>query len=290
MSTPVVRQHLPSADRVKEHAQHTAQEARPWVVRLGRFGHAAHGVVYAAIGILAARAAIGTGGTMTDSQGALRWIVQAPFGRGLLGLIAVGLAGYALWRFVQAIRDTEGKGTEAGGIVARGSYLIIGVIHAGLALFALRLALGSDGGGTGDDAARDWTARLLTQPFGPWLVGLVGVVVIGVSLQQFYSAYRAKFREELKLAEMNVAEQRWATRAGRLGDAARGIVFLIIGGFLIVAAMQAEPQQARGLGGALTTLAQQPFGPWLLGVVALGLIAYGVFAAVQARFRRMVVR
>ena len=112
--------------------------------------------------------------------------------------------------------------------------------------------------------------------------------MIGVGLYQFYQAYTAKFREELKLAEMTANEQLWATRVGRLGYAARGVVFCIIGGFLIVAALRAQPEEVRGLGGALQTLSEQTYGPWLLGIVAVGFVAYGIFMLVQARYRRMV--
>ena len=286
-----MRQAQSSAGQAKQQAHHAVREASPWLEGFGRFGYVAKGMVYTLVGVLAAQAAIGTGGATTDARGALPQIIQAPFGQGILAATALGLVGYGLWRFIQAGMDTENKGTDAQGLLTRGTYLIIGVSHIALALSALQLLLGSDGDSSGGDSlAQDRTAWLLSQPFGQWLVGLVSVVVIGVGLYQWYQAYSAKFREQLKLAEMSSTQQRWATRLGRVGFAARGVVFGIVGGLLLAAAIHAEPQEARGLGGALTTLAEQSFGPWLLGVLAVGLMAYGIYVLVEARYRRMVIR
>ncbi|HAX76270.1 MAG TPA: hypothetical protein DCY88_10625, partial [Cyanobacteria bacterium UBA11372] len=121
-----------------------------------------------------------------------------------------------------------------------------------------------------------------------WLVGLAGVIAIGVGFSYLYEAYKAKFRRHLKLSQMSRAEQTWAVRLGRFGIAARGIVFGIIGLFLIQAAKQSDASQAKGFGEALAILAQQPAGPWLLGIVALGLIAYGIYSLVEARYRQIV--
>ncbi len=273
-----------------QQAKQAARQASPWLVWLGRFGYAAKGVVYGLVGVLALLAALGRGGQTTDTRGVLQTIVDAPFGRVLLAVVALGLFGHAVWRFVQAAFDTENKGTDAQGSAARVAYAAIGVIYVGLALAAARLVLGTGGGNqSSDQSAQDWTARLLQQPPGRWLVGLAGLIVIGIGAYQFYRAYKAEFREKLKLHEMSAAEQTWTVRIGRFGFAARGVVFAIIGSFLIVAALQEQAEQARGLGGALDTLAGQSSGSLLLGVVALGLVAYGVFMLVQARYRRMVI-
>lgn len=274
-----------SLSRVEDSAARAAAEARPWIEPLGRSGYAARGIVYCVVGVLAAQAAFGFGGETTGSTGALQRIVTQPFGQVLLGIVAVGLVGFALWRLVEAVADPDGKGRDAKGIAARAGYAISGLVYAGLAVTAVRILMGA--GGVEDDAARDWTARLMAQPFGVWLVGIVGLIVIGVGMQQLYKGYTAKFREELKTGEMSPAEQTWATRAGRLGLCARGVVFGLIGVFLIEAALRANPNEAQGLAGALAALGAQPFGPWLLGLVAVGLVAYGVFQFVLARYRRM---
>jgi hypothetical protein len=279
-----------NVDRIQRQGERAVREASPWIELLGRFGYAAKGVVYVIVGLLAAQAALGIGGDTTDTQGALQWIVDKPFGKVLLGVIAVGLLGYAIWRFVQAAMDTENKGTDAQGIYVRAAYAVLGLIYLGLSFSALQLALGSGGGnGGGDRSAQDWTAWLMSQPFGPWLVAIAGAGIFGSGLFQLYRAYTANFREKLKLAEMSPTEETWATRLGRLGFTARGIAFGVIGALLVVAAIQADPGQARGLGGALQTLADQPFGPWVLGLVALGLMAYGLYMGVEAKFRRMVI-
>ena len=258
-----------------------------WVEKLARLGYAAKGVVYAIVGVLAVQAAFGSGGGTTNTKGALSAIAAQPFGKFLLILLTIGLIGYVIWSFVQAIKDPEHKGDDAKSLARRLGYGITGLIYAGLALSAMRLIMGS-GGGSGGNSEQDWTARLLSQPFGQWLVGLIGAFVIGLGFYQLYKAYKAKFRKQMKLQEMSPNEETWATRIGRFGEAARGIVFIIIGFFLIQAGRHSNPNEVRGLDGALQALAEQPYGPWLLGIVALGLVAYGVHMGVQARYRRII--
>lgn len=275
-------------DQVTGQARSAAHEASPWITGVGRLGFACKGAVYLLIGILAIQAAMGRGGTITDTSGALQHIIDAPFGKGLLGLIALGLAGYVLWRFVQALLDTDNKGTELKGLWARGGYLLSGVIYSSLALAALRLMQGTGDGGNGDQAAQDWTARLLAQPFGVAFVVLVGLGVLGSAAVQFMRAAKADFRKELNTQEMDGRTQDFATRAGRIGHAARGVTFGITGVYLLVAALHQSPEEARGLAGALAVLLEQPYGPVLLGVVAAGLAMYGLYMFVEARYRRMV--
>lgn len=276
---------------VKDAAQQAKQTAsaaaeNPMVEKLGRFGYAAKGVVYAIVGILAVQAAVGAGGATTGQQGALSAIAAQPLGRLLLVLVAIGLVGYVIWRIVQAVIDTDGKGNEPKGIATRLGYVVSGIAYGGLALAAARLALGSGDSGGGSTASM--TARLMEQPFGRWLVTIVGVVVIGVGLYQIYRAYSASFRKHLKLNEMSDTEETWAVRSSRFGLLAHGIVFGITGIFVVQAALNSDPNRAQGLDGALQALAGQPFGPWLLGIVALGLVAYGIHQLVEARYRRMI--
>lgn len=277
-----------SPNHIKQRAKQATREMSPWVEPLGRFGYAAKGVVYAIVGVLAAQAAFGAGGETTDTQGALQRIVEAPFGKVLLGIVAVGLLGYAIWRFVQAFLDTENKGSDAKGYIVRLAYAGVGIAYLALAFTAVQMLTGAGNGGGNQE--QGWTARLLAQPFGRVLVGLVGAIIVGVGLYQLYKGVSAKFREKLRLHEMSGTEQTWATRAGQAGFAARGIVFGIIGALLIGAGLRADANEARGFDGALQTLAEQPYGPWLLGIVALGLIGYGFFCLVEARYRRMILR
>ncbi|MEA2564415.1 MAG: hypothetical protein QOH06_5919 [Acidobacteriota bacterium] len=254
----------------------------PWVERLARFGYAARGVVYALIGLLALQ-----GGAIEQQatpQGALQRI--AGQSRLLLVLVAIGLLGYALWRFVQAVLDTENEGSDPKGLASRGAMLASGIGYAGLALLAVRMVSGSSsGGGSGSQGT---AASLMDKPFGRWLVILAGIAVIVSALFQIYEAYTKKFRKRLKLEEMNADEERLATHTGQMGLASRGVAFLVSGWFLIQAGLKYDPDEARGLGGALASLASQPYGPWLLGLVALGLIAFGAYSFLQARYRKIV--
>jgi hypothetical protein len=174
------------------------------------------------------------------------------------------------------------------GLAARIGHAITGVIYSGLVVWAVGLIVGTNRGDAGaEDATRDRTAWLLAQPLGAWLVGITGAIVVGVGLYKLWQAWRSDLCERLQLQELGHAEQTWITRLGRAGYAAHGITLGLIGAFLIGAAVQAEPDTARGLGGALATLAEQPAGPWLLGIVAVGLVAYGLFMGVQARYRHV---
>lgn len=256
-----------------------------WVEKLARFGYTVKGIVYAVIGVLALQAAFGSGGKTTDTNGAIHTIAVQPFGSFLLAVVGIGLLGYVLWRFVQAITDPENKGTDAKGIATRLGYAISGFIYAGLAFEALRLATST--GGDGGRSTQDWTALVLQQPFGRWLVGIVGALIIGVGFYRLYKAYKIKFRKKLDLSELDRTEETWAVRISRFGIAARGVVFVMIGFFLIQAARQFDASKARGLDGALQTLARQPYGKFLLGFVALGLIAYAIYLWIQARYRRI---
>jgi hypothetical protein len=279
-----------TATELQAGVEEAAVKAIPWVEKLARFGYAAKGVVYTVIGILALQLAMGTGGEATGPEGALSTIGQQPFGRALLAIMAAGLLAYALWRLVQAVVDPEHKGKDAKGLAQRAGYVASGLTYGALGLLAGRMALGQAGGGSGGQSQEDWTARLLAQPFGVWLVALVGLVIIGVGLYQFYYGVSGKFRKELKLQQMSQAEVTWATRAGRLGYAARGVVYAMTGGFFILAALRTNPEAAGGFGQALAELARQPYGPWLLGLVALGVFCYGVYSFVQARYRRIFAR
>jgi hypothetical protein len=275
-----------AAGEARRQAEGAARRARPWLERLARFGYAAKGVVYAVIGFLALRQALGLGGKTTGTSGAVQSAAGWPLGGVLLVVLAVGLVGYAIWKLTQAIADAEDKGSDAKGIARRIGYAGSGVIHGGLAFTAAQVIVGSGGGGS---SSRDWTARVLgyQPPLGQILVALVGLGVIGVCVYQLHAAYTAKFRRELKLGEMSAAEERFTTRVGRFGTAARGLVIGVAGVFVVLAAYHSEPSETRGLGGALRALSRQPFGPYLLGAAALGLLAYAVFMFIVARYRRI---
>ncbi|HEX5723995.1 MAG TPA: DUF1206 domain-containing protein [Longimicrobiaceae bacterium] len=274
-------------DEAKAQVREAARQAAPWVERLARLGYAARGVVYFVVGLLAVRAAFGSG-RPAGPGGALETILRQPLGRVLLGVVALGLAGYALWRLVQAVLDPEHKGSDGKGLLKRAGSALSGVLYAGVALAAARMALGSPGGGDGGDGeARHWTAVLLQQPAGRWLVALVGAGIAAYGAYQLYRVHASSPTKRLDVARLDPRARQWLERGGRLGWAARGVVFGVMGIFVVRAALQYDPGEARGLQGALRTLQEQAYGPWLLGVVGMGLMAYGVFELVKARYRRI---
>ncbi len=239
-------------DSIEQSIRRTA--SHPWFERLARLGYASKGIVYFIVGFLAAQAVFSTGSKTTDTSGALSAIVNQPFGKFLLFLVTIGIIGYFLLLMVQTILDPEHQGQkiEAKRIAQRIGYALSALAYAGLALTAVKLIMGSGGGQK--DTTEDLTAQLLAQPFGQWLVGLAGSIVIGVGFSYFYQAYKAKFRRHFKLDEMSQSELIWATRLGRFGIAARGIVFVIIGIFFIQAARLSDASQAKGLGDVLAIL------------------------------------
>jgi hypothetical protein len=285
-----MKPNMTTVNRDAHRAEYTARNiaTSTWITRLARFGYAVKGIVYLIIGGLAMKLAVGHGGAATDQRGALQTIYEQPFGKFLLIIVGIGLACYALWSLIQAIFDTEGKGNGTQGRLARAGYAAVGVAYALLAFGAFQLALGTGSVGQhSSTATQDWTARLLKLPFGQALVVLVGLIVLGIAFYLFRKAYSAQFQNRLALTGRPARLRRWVVGLGRLGYAAIGVVFTIVGIFLVVAALQHNPSKAKGLDTALQTLLHQPFGPLLLGIVALGLFCYGIYSLVEARYRRV---
>lgn len=260
----------------------------PWVEVFGRAGLAAKGLVYALVGLLALRLAIGHGGSRAASgqQDALAHLARAPFGRWVLMVLGVGLFGYALFRALGALLDPDGIGRDRKSVLKRLLYAASAVVYGGLGVSAFRLVAGQSER-NGEASTRAWTALLMEQPLGRWLVGIVGVCVVGAAVAQWVRAWRATFMRHVRTEQMSARARQWVERLGRVGHAARGVVFAIAGGFLLLAAYHVQPGEARGLGGALSSLAQQRFGPVLLVTVALGLTAYGAYAVALARCRQV---
>jgi Domain of Unknown Function (DUF1206) len=288
-SNPRVPEEVQNVGHAANQTARTAASSR-WMTILARLGYGAKGVVYLIIGWLAVQVAIGTGGKTTDQRGALQIISEQPFGKFLLALVIIGLIGFALWCFLQAWFDTEGKGSDIKGIMGRLGYAVTGVSYASLAFGAFQLVTRAGTSSTPKSttaSTQDVTAQLLNHSWGVAVVVLLGLIIIGVACYLFAKAYTAKFQQRLVLTGLSTQLRRGVIFLGRFGYAALGVVFSIIGIFLIVAAVQHNPHEAKGLDSVLRTLAQQPFGSLLLGIVALGLVAYGVYSFVEARYRQV---
>lgn len=262
-------------------------DARPWVEPAARVGYAAKGVVYLIVGLLAAQAAFG-GGAVGDSSDAFGAILRQPLGRVLLGIVALGLLCYAAWRVVTAVADTEGKGSEAKGLAMRAAYAGRALIYGALAIEAGRLALrGGGGGGSGEGGtsqAEHWSARLMELPAGRWMLALVGAGIAAYGIYQIVRALTSDVRKHLRLGELDPSSARWAVRVSRFGIAARGAIFVMIGWLAARAALSASAEQAGGTQDALRAF-QSGQSPWILGIIALGVVAYAMYQFLNARYR-----
>lgn len=274
---------------IAQNARSDAKEAAtsPWFTPLARAGYAAKGVIYLIMGMLALTAALGGSATPTDQKGAFETIVEHPFGQFLLLVVSIGLVGYALWCLCQGILDVDGKGTSAKGIVTRAGYAVVGIMYLTLAFAAFKLATGGSAGSSSDAATRDFTAQLLAKPLGVALVVLAGLGALAIAGVLYYRAWKADFESLIRAKELGQKGKDLLVTLGRIGYAALGVVFTEISLFLVVAALRHNANEAQGLGGALRQMEQQPYGRLLVALVALGLVAYGVYSVASARYRRV---
>ena len=255
-----------------------------WVEGLGRAGLAAKGAIYFVIGLLAIQVARGGGGEKADTQGALSEIAQKPFGRLLLAVLALGLAGHALWRFAQAVLDRDDEGEGAKGLAKRAGALARGVWYAVLCGLTTTRVFGESGGGGGKSEDKA-TGGVLDLPAGRYLVFAAAAGFLGAALFNFYRAVTCKFEKKLETHKMGRTEKKAATTVGVLGHLARFVVWSLVAAFLAKAAWEYDPKEAVGLDAALHKIAGQPYGELLLLAVAGGLIAYSLYCFVQARYR-----
>lgn len=253
-----------------------------FAARAARAGMVASGVLYLIVAWLAVQV-VDEAETSADTGGALRTIATAPFGRIALGALAAGFAGYALWRFMVAALGEKVESSEDIDVPKRLWYVARGGVYAALCLTTVSILVGSDeSGGSGGGSS---AAQAMSWPGGRWLVGAVGLGVIAYGLGSAVRGLLRKFEKDLRMHEMSRRAREWLCRVGQVGWTARGAVFVLIGAFLVEAAVKLDPQQSKGLDGALEEVATQPYGRYLLGGVAAGLAAYGLFQFVRARYR-----
>lgn len=248
----------------------------------GRVGYAFKGVLYVLLGVLAVDTAL-DGGQTEGQRGALATVAESQFGGILLTLLAIGLAAYAVWRIAMAVLDPEHKGTDASGVAHRMGYAVSGVSYGLLAFAAYGILQGREGS---SDGAEEGAEAALSLPGGRWVLALVALAVLGYGIWELIRAKKGSFMDKLSLSGDAASNRQTIKRIGQAGLAARGVVYGIIGLTLGVAAFQSDSDEAVGLDGALSTLRDQPYGAILLGLVGLGLAAYGLYCWVNARYRR----
>jgi len=256
-------------------------KSRP-VKAAARIGLIAYGITYLLIAWLALQVAFGTGGEQTDQNGAFQTIAGTPFGQALLWVLVIGFAAVALWRLEQAVFATAGVQDQSEQIKKRVENGARAVIFAALAIIAARTAVGSGEQGTGQEAA----AGVLGWPGGQFLVGAVGLVLLAIAVVKAKHGWEKKFLEEMTLPSDQKARMA-VERLGQVGSIAKAVALGLIGVLVVVAAVQFDPSKANGLDPALKTLAAQPFGMFLLVVVAIGLAAYGVFCFFDAKYHKV---
>ena len=258
------------------------RDVAPWVERFARIGYVAKAVLYATVGALAAGAAFGHGETI-DTRGAMTKLLGAPFGPLVLGVIAAGLFGYAAWRCTSAIVDAEGRGNDLKGLALRASFLVRGVAHAVLGYSAVRLAFNASA--VQADRGEQATGFALRVPGGVWLVWAAALGIGGFGLYQVYRAVVAKLSKQLRQRKMDAEVGGWVVWVSRFGIAARGLVFLAVAWAVGKAAAEHNAANAGGIDDALDRLAQ--VGPLPFAAIGGGLIAYGVYELMNARYRRI---
>lgn len=263
--------------------------AQEGLTSAGRAGFVARGVVYVLVGVLALRIAFGDGGKQADRQGALHQIGSQPLGTAMLWVLAVGFACMTLWRGAQAVTGERGSG-RSGGARQTGKRLT----NAGRAVFYAFVCWGTatyaagSGGSSGSDAkSKDWTRTVLQWPGGRWLVGAAGAGLVAAGVVIAVRAARRTFLKKLETARMSPGIRSGVTATGVGGGVARGAVFAGAGVFAVVAAVRFDPHKAHGMDDTLRSFAHTPAGPWLLVVVAAGLVLFGCFSFASARWRRL---
>ena len=270
-----------SGTRVRRSARRTADSrAMAW---LARAGLTARGVMYVLIGIIAVQIAVQGSRQQADRTGAVRLVAHTAFGTVALWLLVVGFIGMTLWRLSEAIGGSaESDGRKASKRLAN---LVRAVFYAVVTYGILKYALGVGQPSSSDNQSQDLTAAALKHPGGQWIVAIAGVIVVIAGLYTMYRAYKLKFLKHLRMGSASTRTRKAVTRLGQIGGIARGFVFATIGVFLVIAAKDANPKQAKGIDSALRALAHTPLGPVLLVVVALGLATFGLYSWCEARWR-----
>ncbi|MEU5951654.1 DUF1206 domain-containing protein [Streptomyces sp. NPDC047525] len=249
----------------------------------GRAGFVARGVVYVLIGVLALRIALGSGGKEADRQGALAEVAEQPFGEVMLWALVVGFGCMALWRGSRAAGRRGPRRKAASRALDGGRAAFYAFVCWATATYAA----GGSQGSSGDAKSQDYTKTTLELPYGRYLVGAAGCILIGVGVVLAVRAMMRRFLKQLDLGSLKGRTRKVVTVLGVTGGTARGAVFAAAGVFIVTAAVQFDPDEAKGVDATLRSFAHTPAGPWLLAAVAAGLILFGVFSFASARWRKL---
>ena len=252
---------------------------------IARLGIGTKGVVYLLIGGLTAWAALGSGGKKTGSKGAFQFLLGQPFGQVMLWLVVIGLAGYVFWRMYQTFMDPEDNGLDRKGLRRRISYFSSGFFYLFIIYSAVQLLIGAGGGGSGG-GNESMIQKLLNQEYGRWMVAAVALIFLGKAIYQMFIAYSGNFKIKIKEAGMNNKTQQLMIYSGRVGYTARGLVVGIIAYLTVRAAITYDASKSGGTEDAFNFI-QDEFGAIVLGIIAFGMLAYGLFIMIKASEHKM---
>jgi hypothetical protein len=236
------------------------------------------------IGSLAFQIAFVDRAKEADQQGAFQTLAQNGFGKAVLWLVILGFVGYGLWQASEAAWGHRTQRDDRKRTTSRIESAIKAVIYLILAVVAFRVVTGTSHGGQGGEQV---TAKVLQLPGGQLLVGLAGVVIVAAAVLLAWRGLRTKFEEHLDLSELGPGVRLAVIGLGKVGYIARGVVFSLVGILVVAAAVTFDPDKARGMDAALRQVAAQPYGPWLLSLMALGLMCFGAYSLAEARYRRL---
>ncbi|GAA0613030.1 DUF1206 domain-containing protein [Brevundimonas kwangchunensis] len=251
-----------------------------------RVGYGARGFVYLSAGLIILLSSADLVEGAVGTRGAMAWLGLQPLGRAWLLLLGLGLTAFVAWRLMQSIMDADNEGRSWQGMNTRISQGFSGLGYAFLAISAFALLIHTPADPVTEEArtGTEQAARVLSLPFGNWLLIGIGLCILGVGVANIVRAWREDFTQYLSCS---VDLCRRVAPLARIGYMARGLAWLPLSALVIAAGLHAEPSEVTGFGGALDALDRQVAGPWLLGAAALGFIAFGAFSFIEARFRRI---
>lgn len=256
------------------------------IKKIAKTGFVAKGAVYAITGALTFMAAFNMGGQKAGRIQVLQFLDQQTFGNILLILMALGLACYAAWRFIQSVKDPENIGDDTKGKAKRTAFFISGLIYLGLAVLAVMRVMGSGSGSSGSSGAAQKSSFLASET-GLILIGIAGAGIVIAGIYQFIKAYRNDYTKKFDLSSLGEEKKRESIKkTAEFGLSARGVIFLIIGFFALKAAFTADPSKIKTTTEAFSFIQESSYGAWLLGLVAAGLVAYAIYMFLMAKYRR----